>query len=187
MPRYQVKPESLVSAAAALSEVVFSTCGHLHMFLAGFRTKHSRLTTLQVTRTRVITINLERRIWLPYLCLPHAGRDGTDAGPAPQAVYEELAHYPRLPPRPGIDWGIQHFSTRSTLELPIRFSGGQAARATFALPFSTFVLFGNDPSAGSPTETLLRLLLPLNDQVWSSFQHSDATRKQHHQPIRRPH
>ena len=26
----------------------------------------------------------------------------------------------------------------------------------------------NVPSAGSPTETLLRLLLPLNDQVWSS-------------------
>ena len=26
----------------------------------------------------------------------------------------------------------------------------------------------NDPSAGSPTETLLRLLLPLNDQVWST-------------------
>ena len=30
------------------------------------------------------------------------------------------------------------------------------------------ISFGNDPSAGSPTETLLRLLLPLNDQVWSS-------------------
>ena len=29
--------------------------------------------------------------------------------------------------------------------------------------------FVNDPSAGSPTETLLRLLLPLNDQVRSSF------------------
>ncbi len=29
----------------------------------------------------------------------------------------------------------------------------------------------NDPSAGSPTETLLRLLLPLNDQVWSSSRH----------------
>lgn len=28
----------------------------------------------------------------------------------------------------------------------------------------------NDPSAGSPTETLLRLLLPLNDQVWSTSQ-----------------
>ena len=26
-------------------------------------------------------------------------------------------------------------------------------------------LTDNDPSAGSPTETLLRLLLPLNDQV----------------------
>ena len=28
-----------------------------------------------------------------------------------------------------------------------------------------FAIFVNDPSAGSPTETLLRLLLPLNDQV----------------------
>ena len=28
----------------------------------------------------------------------------------------------------------------------------------------------NDPSAGSPTETLLRLLLPLNAQVWESSQ-----------------
>ncbi len=27
----------------------------------------------------------------------------------------------------------------------------------------------NDPSAGSPTETLLRLLLPLNDRVWIAF------------------
>ena len=26
-------------------------------------------------------------------------------------------------------------------------------------------IIGNDPSAGSPTETLLRLLLPLNDQI----------------------
>ena len=30
----------------------------------------------------------------------------------------------------------------------------------------------NDPSAGSPTETLLRLLLPLNDQVWSSSKYA---------------
>ena len=27
---------------------------------------------------------------------------------------------------------------------------------------------GNDPSAGSPTETLLRLLLPLNDKIWTT-------------------
>ena len=33
----------------------------------------------------------------------------------------------------------------------------------------------NDPSAGSPTETLLRLLLSLDGQVWTSSQHSDAT------------
>jgi hypothetical protein len=31
--------------------------------------------------------------------------------------------------------------------------------------------FGNDPSAGSPTETLLRLLLPLNNRVRSTFKH----------------
>ena len=30
--------------------------------------------------------------------------------------------------------------------------------------------FGNDPSAGSPTETLLRLLLPLDKLVWASSQ-----------------
>ena len=34
----------------------------------------------------------------------------------------------------------------------------------------------NDPSAGSPTETLLRLLLPLNDQVWTSFRQLEATK-----------
>ena len=33
----------------------------------------------------------------------------------------------------------------------------------------------NDPSAGSPTETLLRLLLPLNDQVRTSFRQPEAT------------
>ena len=37
--------------------------------------------------------------------------------------------------------------------------------------------FGNDPSAGSPTETLLRLLLPLNDQVWSTSQQQWAISK----------
>ena len=31
-------------------------------------------------------------------------------------------------------------------------------------------VIGNDPSAGSPTETLLQLLLPLNDHAWSLFQ-----------------
>ena len=38
----------------------------------------------------------------------------------------------------------------------------------------TAALLVNDPSAGSPTETLLRLLLPLNDQVCPTFQHPAA-------------
>ena len=36
----------------------------------------------------------------------------------------------------------------------------------------------NDPSAGSPTETLLRLLLPLNDQVRSSSRHDVHEREE---------
>ena len=37
---------------------------------------------------------------------------------------------------------------------------------------------GNDPSAGSPTETLLRLHLPLNHEVWiTSFIKNAVKRK----------
>ena len=39
----------------------------------------------------------------------------------------------------------------------------------------------NDPSAGSPTETLLRLLLPLNEQICTILAAS-STRKLHLQP-----
>ena len=48
------------------------------------------------------------------------------------------------------------------------------------------ISFSNDPSAGSPTETLLRLLLPLNDQVWSASQQRGAVAGSP-KPIRRPH
>ena len=43
---------------------------------------------------------------------------------------------------------------------PVRVNerGGEGGRGTV-------LGFGNDPSAGSPTETLLRLHLPLNDKV----------------------
>jgi hypothetical protein len=47
-------------------------------------------------------------------------------------------------------------------------------------------LIMNDPSAGSPTETLLRLLLPLNDQVWITFQFLAAVASCQN-PIRKPH
>ena len=36
---------------------------------------------------------------------------------------------------------------------------------------------GNDPSAGSPTETLLRLLLPLNDKVRETFPRKAGNRR----------
>lgn len=47
--------------------------------------------------------------------------------------------------------------------------------------------FDNDPPAGSPTGTLLRLLFPLNNQVRASFRHVGSTRKPNRQPIRSPH
>jgi hypothetical protein len=50
---------------------------------------------------------------------------------------------------------------------------GLPAEATFEVGSQrvgeSFNSFCNDPSAGSPTETLLRLLLPLNDRVWITF------------------
>ncbi|KAL0397254.1 UNVERIFIED_CONTAM: hypothetical protein Scaly_0173800 [Sesamum calycinum] len=53
-----------------------------------------------------------------------------------------------------------------------RPADGGTARRTLRLVFlGAFRAggFDNDPSAGSPTETLLRLLLPLNDKVqWTS-------------------
>ena len=40
----------------------------------------------------------------------------------------------------------------------------------------------NDPSAGSPTETLLRLLLPLSATVWSSFRQQGRVNRQEGNP-----
>jgi hypothetical protein len=36
------------------------------------------------------------------------------------------------------------------------------------------MLYANDPSAGSPTETLLRLLLPLSVKIYENF-HSECS------------
>ena len=43
-----------------------------------------------------------------------------------------------------------------------------------ATPQKKKVFHRNDPSAGSPTDTLLRLLLPLNDQVCKSLSRQGA-------------
>ena len=53
---------------------------------------------------------------------------------------------------------------RTSRPLMIISSTGSQGRRTRSTK-TTYLSFGNDPSAGSPTETLLRLLLPLNDQV----------------------
>ena len=45
---------------------------------------------------------------------------------------------------------------------------------------------GNDPSAGSPTETLLRLHLPLNDKVWTSSRDKSPIKETHHNPEASP-
>ena len=63
--------------------------------------------------------------------------------------------------------------------------GWEGRPSTRQLPRLSLTLC-NDPSAGSPTETLLRLLLPLNDQVWTTFRPwaSVATLPR---PVRKPH
>ena len=48
------------------------------------------------------------------------------------------------------------------------------------------VKIDNDPSAGSPTETLLRLLLPLNDRVCTTFR-LEVVVANLLEPVRRPH
>ena len=54
-----------------------------------------------------------------------------------------------------------------------RFIGGGSEELTPQMAWLGFAYYGNDPSAGSPTETLLRLLLPLSDMVYltSNSQH----------------
>ncbi|KAK8497359.1 hypothetical protein V6N13_104205 [Hibiscus sabdariffa] len=57
---------------------------------------------------------------------------------------------------------------QTTIRTP-RATDSQAGLFPVRSPLLRESLFDNDPSAGSPTETLLRLLLPLNDKVqWTS-------------------
>ena len=57
--------------------------------------------------------------------------------------------------------GVNGFGSIRHAAAPQRGAGARAPRSV------------NDPSAGSPTETLLRLLLPLNDKVRVSFRHNE--------------
>jgi hypothetical protein len=55
-------------------------------------------------------------------------------------------------------------NTRHASSADVNFNAKHKSAALVVLVSNT-TLKDNDPSAGSPTETLLRLLLPLNDQV----------------------
>jgi hypothetical protein len=63
---------------------------------------------------------------------------------------------PRLPGRP---YRVGHYEVGVTCRGNVKY---------VHMGLGVIELF-NDPSAGSPTETLLRLLLPLNDRVWITF------------------
>ena len=73
-------------------------------------------------------------------------------------------------------WGRQARATRTDRGWPAKSRG-----------FNQFIrhkvrLTDNDPSAGSPTETLLRLLLPLNATVWSSSRQPGRVIRQANSP-----
>ena len=68
---------------------------------------------------------------------------------------------------------IKFVSNRNRIDFVINGVKGRSVKASPAARFGTTechssVCTDNDPSAGSPTETLLRLLLPLDDTVQSS-------------------
>ena len=124
--------------------------------------RHHRLSALP-DHHRYITYPrwARRRAWpsiesQPHLLWPNSPADGTPL--RPRALDNRLDHA-RL-------WtllSVHHLPAAPLLH------GTQCAHDARRGAFG-YEAFGNfnDPSAGSPTETLLRLLLPLNDQVWLS-------------------
>lgn len=66
---------------------------------------------------------------------------------------------PRYP-----SWIVFILLTNQSLSLSSKTQSGQLALAHFP----NLTILSNDPSAGSPTETLLRLHLPLNDKIYTT-------------------
>ena len=69
-----------------------------------------------------------------------------------------------VPGQLGREHGQGRRKQRLTLEAGPRRVQNRKVRLGGSQRVGTWIRV-NDPSAGSPTETLLRLLLPLNDQV----------------------
>ena len=82
----------------------------------------------------------------PASCLAR----GFDGGGAPDCML-------RLPERQGVSFAS---------------AASQQIYALWNRPEGSLPLFGNDPSAGSPTDTLLRLLLPLLQIIYTSSRHA---------------
>ena len=80
-------------------------------------------------------------------------------------------------PRHTVSNTVEGSTAANTVALPaFRVHGGRLRRAAT-----------NDPSAGSPTETLLRLLLPLNDQIRTTSRDPPRPLPTAPAPIRRSH
>ncbi len=68
-----------------------------------------------------------------------------------------------------LSWYIETCCVKSLENIARAGSTGlptSSARVFTSVAGARHRAYTNDPSAGSPTDTLLRLLLPLNDQVW---------------------
>ena len=81
---------------------------------------------------------------------------------------DELADTQSARPEP-CDWSNTQVAPQRTLGGQLALVVPQLSREIYQFHLAVKRrLTDNDPSAGSPTETLLRLLLPLNTTVWSS-------------------
>lgn len=103
--------------------------------------------------------------------------------------YPRARREPDIPSKPGTPQS-QFFGWRADRK---KRKPGQTLRTSTLPKPSSFThdcrvtTRSNDPSAGSPTETLLRLLLPLNDQVRASSRPTAPPVKGGPRPIRGPH
>ena len=85
---------------------------------------------------------------------PYAGSTGNRASRAPRDYPEGVNQAP-YPPKVALEFLHGGFDVIST----------PTHKLTKVVHSDAFWMRANDPSAGSPTETLLRLLLPLSDKV----------------------
>ena len=105
----------------------------------------------------------EPRYPLPRVVLMYRNDTTTHAHfGQPRGVGRAIVHGPWRNPRRGVCWFRGDRAGFGPSVAAPAFVNGFAG-------LSACAGFDNDPSAGSPTETLLRLLLPLNDKVqWTS-------------------